>query len=163
MVSENYRRMMQLIDQVFAVKNDPEQLDVDEQVMQHLLRLHPATFAEYSDENGPVAWVLVIPTTLALMQRFIRSEINEKQLVDHTPAGEPLEALYLCSATVLEEYRRQGLTRRLALESIEKIRKQHPLKALFVWPFSDEGDAAAAVIAAEAGLPLYKREKKKSG
>lgn len=160
MVSENYRRMMQLIDQVFAVKNDPEQLDVDEKVMRHLLRLHPATFAEHSDENGPVAWVLVIPTTLALMQRFFRSEINEKQLVDHTPTDKPLEALYLCSATVLEEYRRQGLALRLALESIEKIRQQHPLKALFVWPFSEEGDAAATAIAAEARLPLYKRGKR---
>ncbi|HOI88828.1 MAG TPA: hypothetical protein PLV51_13300 [Lentimicrobium sp.] len=160
MSTKNYRRMMQLIDRVFAVKNDPDQLDVDEKVMQHLLRLHPATFAGHSDENGPVAWVLVIPTTLALMQRFIRSEINEKQLVDFTPEDEPLEALYLCSATVLEEYRRQGLTRRLALESIEKIRQKHPLKALFVWPFSDEGDAAAEAIAAEAKLPLYKREKR---
>jgi len=151
---------MQLIDRVFAVKNDPEQLDVDDRVMQHLLRLHPAVFAEHSDENGPVAWVLLIPTTLALMERFIRSEITEKQLVDLTRADKPLEALYLCSATVLEEYRRQGLTLRLALESIEKIRQNHPLKALFVWPFSDEGDAAATAIAAKAELPLYKREKR---
>lgn len=157
MVSKNFRRMMQLIDEVFATKNDPDQLDIDEKVRQKILNLHPATFAEHSVEDGPVAWVLVIPTTLEVMNKFIRRAINENQLVEMTPPGGKYEAIYLCSASVLEEYRRQGLTLRLALDSIEKIRHDHPIEALFVWPFSSEGDQAAAAIAEKAGLPLFKR------
>jgi len=44
---------------------------------------------------------------------------------------------------VLEEYRRKGITKQLALEAIEEIRKDHPLKVLFVWSFTEEGNLAA--------------------
>jgi len=69
------------------------------------------------------------------------------------------EAIYLCSALVLDEYRRKGITKQLALDAIEHIRKDHPLKAAFVWAFSPEGDLAAETIARLAKLPLYKRVK----
>jgi GNAT superfamily N-acetyltransferase len=149
--------MMQLADEVFAVKNDPDQLDVNQQVLERLIRIHPATVSEYDDGNGPVAWVLVIPTTLDLMNRFIEKKISEKELFELTPTNITYDALYLCSALVLEEYRRKGIAKRLMLDAIEKIRKDHPLKALFVWPFSKEGDLGAKHLAELTGLPLYKR------
>ena len=73
--------------------------------------------------------------------------------------GTCYEAVYLCSALVLEEHRRKGITKRLALQAIGNMRKDHPLKALFVWAFSPEGDLAAETIARLAELPLYKRVK----
>ena len=80
-------------------------------------------------------------------------------MFDLTPPGIPYEALYLCSALVLEEHRRKGITKLLALQAIENIRKDHPVKALFVWAFSKEGDLASETIARLASLPLYKRLK----
>ena len=151
--------MLQLAEEVFAVKDDPTQLDVNEQALDRLHRIHPATVAEYNDGNGPVAWVLLIPTTTDLMNRFLKGEISEKQLFDLTPTDTTYEAIYLCSALVLEEYRRKGITRQLSLQAIEAIRKDHPLKAAFVWAFSPEGDLAAGTIVRLAGLQLYKREK----
>lgn len=151
--------MIQLADEAFAVKDDPTQLDVNERVLDRLHRIHPATVAEYNDGNGPVAWVLLIPTTTELMNRFLTGDISEKQLFDLTPLDTKYDALYLCSAMVLEEYRRRGITRQLSLQAIEAIRKDHPLQAAFVWTFSPEGDLAAEKIAQLAGLPLYKREK----
>jgi hypothetical protein len=59
----------------------------------------------------------------------------------------------------LEEYRRKGITKQLVLKAIESIRKDHPLKVLFVWAFSKEGDWTAEKIAQKVGLPLYKKEK----
>ena len=82
----------------------------------------------------------------------------EKELFDQTPLNSSYDAIYLCSALVLEEYRRKGITKQLALEAIEKIRKIHSLKAAFVWAFSPEGDLAAETIAQLANLPLFKRE-----
>lgn len=155
----NFERMIQLADEAFAVKDDPTQLDVNAQVLDRLHQIHPATMAEYDDGNGPVAWVLLIPTTTELMNRFLRGEIQEKELFDLTPLDTTYDSIYLCSAMVLEEYRRKGITRRLSLQSIEAIRKDHPLKAAFVWAFSPEGDLAAESIARSAGLQLYKREK----
>jgi GNAT superfamily N-acetyltransferase len=155
----NFERMIQLAEEVFATKNDPNQLDVNQEVIERLQRIHPATVSEYDDGNGPVAWVLLIPTTLDLMNRFLENKISEKELFDLTPLDTTYEALYLCSAMVLEEYRRKGITKQLALNAIENIRKDHPLKSLFVWAFSKEGDSASETIARLASLPLHKRLK----
>ena len=152
----NFERMIQLAEDVFAVKNDPDQLDVNEQVITRLKEMHPDTVSEYDDGNGPVAWVLLIPTTTALMNSFLKNEITEKQLFEMTPLHSTYETLYLCSAMVLEEYRRQGITKRLVLDAINRIRKEHTINALFYWPFTDEGEQAAVSIALLTELPLYK-------
>lgn len=153
----NLERMIQLAEEVFSVKNDPNQLDVNPAVIERLKQIHPATLSEYEDGNGPVAWILLIPTTLELMNRFIENKISEKELFDLTPLNTKYEALYLCSALVLQEYRRKGIAKRLTMEAIDNIRKDHPIKALFVWTFSKEGDLGAAEIARLTSLPLYKR------
>ncbi len=157
MTLSNFERLIQLADEVFAVKNDPDQLDVSQDVLERLNQIHPATVSQYDDGDGPVAWVLVIPTTIELMNWFIENKISEKQLFDLTLPETKYEALYLCSALVLEEYRRKGITKELVLTAIENIRKDHPLKTVFVWAFSPEGYLAAENIANLAELPLYNR------
>jgi GNAT superfamily N-acetyltransferase len=157
MALSNFERLIQLADEVFAVKSDPSQLDVNQEVLERLYQLHPATVSEYNEGNGPVAWVLLIPTTLHLMNQFLENKISEKELFNLTPLDTKYEAVYLCSALVLDEFRRKGITKKLALKAIEEMRKEHPLKAVFVWAFSPEGDLAAETIAHQASLPLYKR------
>ena len=159
MALSNFERLIQLADEVFAVKSDPSQLDVNPEVRERLHQIHPATVSAHDDGNGPVAWVLLIPTTIGLMKRFLKSEISEKELFELTPLNVSYDAIYLCSALVLEEYRRKGITKQLALAAIKSIRTKHPLKAAFVWAFSPEGDKAAEMIARLAGLPLHKMEK----
>ena len=154
MSKSNFERMLHLADEVFAVKNDPTQLDVNQEVLERLRKIHPATVSEYDDGNGPVAWVLLFPTTLDLMHQFLNATISEKDLFDRTPLDIKYDALYLCSALVLEEYRRKGIAKRLTLHAIENIRKDHPLKALFVWTFSKEGDLGAEALARYTSLPL---------
>jgi ribosomal protein S18 acetylase RimI-like enzyme len=157
MPSNNFERMIQLAEEVFAVKNDPGQLNVNPEVQERLHRMHPATVSEYDDGNGPVAWVLLIPTTLDLMNRFLDNTISEKELFDLTPLDTFYEAVYLCSALVLEEYRRKGIVKRLAVDAIEALRQDHPLKSLFVWPFSNEGSLCSETVARLVSLPLLKR------
>ena len=157
----NFERMIQLADEVFDVKHDPSQIEINPGVLEHIQKLHPATVCEYDDGHGPVAWVLLIPTTTALMNQFLRAEISEKELLNLTPLGEKYDALYLCSAMVLEEYRRKGIARQLAMEAIHSIRKDHPLKALFVWTFSEEGLAGAETLSRLTALPLYQRTETK--
>ena len=140
------------------MKNDPHQLNVDQDVIRRLSAMHPSTLSEEVDGNGPVAWVLVIPTTIYIMDKFLNKEISEKEMFDMTLPETRYEALYLCSALVLEEYRRKGITKRLVLAAIENIRRDHPLKALFVWPFTEDGDHTAEAVARIVGLPLFKRK-----
>lgn len=159
-MTNNLERLIHLAEKTFAVKNDPSQLDVNQEVLLKLQNIHPSTVSEYSDDNGPVAWLLLIPTTSVLMDQFISGIITEKELFELTPPDQRYDTIYLCSALVLEEYRRKGITKKLALKAIEEIRKDYPIKSLFIWPFTEEGNIAADVIAKETGLPLYKKESK---
>ena len=153
----NFERMIQLADEVFATKSDPNQLDINEEVLAHLQAIHPATVSEYDDGNGPVAWILLIPTTTELMHQFIEGTISEKQLYELTPLNINYQAVYLCSAMVLEEYRRKGIAKRLTLQAIAAIRNDHPIQSLFVWTFSKEGFLSAEALAHETALPLLHR------
>lgn len=157
MALSNFERMIQLADEVFATKSDPNQLDINEEVLDHLRKIHPATVSEYDDGHGPVAWILLIPTTVELMNQFIKGIISEKVLYELTPLGTEYEAVYLCSAMVLEEYRRKGIAKQLTLAALEAIRKDHPIKSLFVWTFSKEGLLGAEALARLTSLPLQSR------
>jgi hypothetical protein len=161
MPSDNYKRLVELADEVFAVKNDPDQLDVNSEVLKYLKEMHPSTVSEYNQGNEPLSWLLVIPTSNELMIQFIQERINEKELYELTPLNASYDAIYLCSALVLEEHRRKGITKSLTVKAIEEIRKIHPVKSLFVWSFSKEGEIAAESIARETNLPLLKRSGKK--
>ena len=146
-----------MAEDVFDYRTDNSQLNVDENVISHLQEIHPATMSEYNEGNGPAVWILVIPTTLDVMNRFLNKEISEKELYELTPMHVQYEAIYLCSAMVLEEYRGKGIAKRLTVEAIESIRKDHPIESLFVWAFSKEGESLAEKVADMVELPLKKR------
>jgi len=157
-VKSNYERLIELADEVFAVRKDPEQLDVDEKVIAKLQSIHPATLSDKDFGEGPVLWILLIPTTTDLMNQFLNHQINEKRLYELTVPDQVYEAIYLCSALVLEEYRNKGYAKEVTLHAIEEITKQHPIKALFYWPFTTGGAASAKSIANAINLPLYERK-----
>ncbi len=156
-MTSNLERMLALVQQVFDSKNDPEQLDVNEIVMERLRIIHPSSISEYDDGNGPVVWVLLIPTTEEIMKRFLSNEINEQAILDLTPINVNYQAIYLCSVLVLPEHRQKGLAKNLCLASIENIRKNNAINSLFVWPFSKEGESLAERISSEINLKLYKK------
>src|SRR5512137_2906561 len=101
MPDDNLQRMIQLAEQFFDVKNDPDQISVDEETRAKLLAIHPNTMAEVRTREGPIVWILVIPTTRRVMEDFLSNVINERQLLEQTSGGERYDAIYLCSALVL--------------------------------------------------------------
>jgi hypothetical protein len=157
MAISNYERLIQLSDEVFSSRTDPDQLNVNENVMEHLQLIHPDTLSEFDDGNGPVCWLLCIPNTLDLMTKFINKTISERELYELTPLNAKYEAIYLCSALLLEEFRGRGIAQNLAIKAIESIRIDHPIEALFFWSFSKEGEKLAEKVSRLIGLPLYKR------
>ena len=149
--------MLQLVNEFFDTKNDPDQLDVDQEIIAHLHEMHPATLSEVTEDDGPIVWILVIPTLKSTMERFISGTISEKQMYEETPMGVPYDAVYLCSASVLPEHRHKGLAKKTTIDAINNIRNDYPIKSLFYWPFSDEGRRLAKSVATETGLPLFER------
>jgi len=158
MEKSNFERMLELAEEVFASKNDPNQLDVNEEVMEQLQRIHPESIAEYDNGHGPICWIIQIPTTRQLMEQFLANEISEKQLFELTPLNVPYQSVYLCSGMVLQEFRRKGIAKKLAFDALLKIRESHPIEALFVWAFTQDGDIASESLAKLSGLPLFKKE-----
>jgi hypothetical protein len=159
-MSKNLDRMIKLAGEVFDAHHDPEQLDVNEEVIAQLQRLHPATVSQHVEGDGPVAWGLLIPTTDELMKKFIAGEISESELLNKTPLNAKYDALYLCSALVLPEYRRKGIAKQIGVDAIKRIRADHPIRTLFTWNFSKEGALLSESIARHEGLPLLQRERK---
>lgn len=154
----NFNRMLQLIDEVFATRNDPDQIQVNQKQLKKLETIHPDTLSELSDANGPLVWVLVIPTSTAIMNDFLSGGISEKQVLDKTEPGRAYDCLYLCSATTLPEARGKGLTKKVCVDAITSISQQHKIRTLFVWPFSPEGSALAKTLADELHLNLFIKE-----
>lgn len=157
MHESNLQRMIRLAEEFFETKNDPAQISINDQSIEKLKKIHRCTMTEERDEEGPIAWILVIPTTHELMERFITKGINEQELLENTPVGGTYDALYLCSALVVPEYRGKGMAKRLVIGAVRSIQEQHPIRTLFYWAFSVEGEKLAASIAGEFGLPLHRR------
>lgn len=153
----NFHRMFTIIDEVFATRNDPHQLQVDDAVIQKLVAIHPATLGELANSDGPLIWVLLIPTHKLVMEKFLAGEINERQILEQTYPGELYDCIYLCSVTTLREVRGKGETKKLCLNQINSIRSDHPIEALFVWSFSDEGELLADSLGRSCGVPVFKR------
>ncbi|MCX6134403.1 MAG: hypothetical protein NTU47_11375 [Ignavibacteriales bacterium] len=154
---DNLQRMILLAEEFFETKNDPGQISVTEEVMSTLRKIHPSTLAEKRNDDGPIAWILVLPTTLRLMKEFIAEQINERELLEKTPVGAKYEAVYLCSALVLPEHRGKGLARGLTIQAVKSIQNDHPIQYLFCWPFSNEGKKLADSVAGLLGLSLRSR------
>ena len=159
MFSSNFERMINLAVETFAAHNDPNQLDVNEEVIKQLEQLHPATLSEHNEGDVPVVWILLIPPTTSLMNEFIKEKISESELLNKTPLNIKYDALYWCSALVLPEFRRKGLAKKIALDAIQQIRNDHPIKNLFTWNFSKEGALLSESIAQHENLPLLPRER----
>jgi ribosomal protein S18 acetylase RimI-like enzyme len=154
---ENLARMIRLANEVFGMKQDPTQISVNGKVMARLRKIHASAMIEKRTKNGPIAWILIFPTTNNLMKQFIKRQINERDLLKKTPLGVKYDAMYLCSALVLPEYRRKGLAKRLMCKAIKSIQKQNPIKSLFYWGFSAEGKKLAVSVAKSLSLPLCKK------
>lgn len=157
MPQENLVRMIHLAEEFFDVRNDPTQISIDRKVMTRLRKIHPSTITEKSTKKGPIAWILVIPTTKSLMRQFIKKQINERELLEKTPFRVKYDTIYLCSALVLPEHRGKGLAKSLLLKAVKSIQRKHPINSLFYWSFSIEGKKLARSVAKEIGLPLYRR------
>lgn len=150
-------RMIELADEFFSAKNDPAQISVDESAMVKLRQIHPDSITEERDNDGPIGWFIVIPTTTDIMDKFLARTITERELLDFTLLGARYDALYLCSALVLPEYRNKGIAARSLAAAARSIQKDHGLTSLFYWGWSRDGERLATAIARELGLPLLRR------
>ena len=144
-------------EKVFGTDQDPDQMPINEATYEKLVALHPATTLYRTNERGePIAWVVVFPTTKELMEQFLTSQINERQLFDLTVPGSKFDSLYLCAAITLPEYQRSGLAIGLLKEAIDAISQGHELQ-LFGWAYAKEGRYLGEKLQQELGRTILAR------
>lgn len=148
---------MDLVVNFFGTREGDDQITVTPEEMKRLLDIHPATMSEVANEDGPILWLLLVPTTAKVMYEFLEGIISERELLLETLPGQEYTAIYLCSIYVLPEFRKQGLSKKTMIEAISRIREDHSIKSLYYWPFSSEGKQLAKTIAESFGLPLYEK------
>ena len=155
-LSINLKRMLDLVDEVFESKSDPNQLSFTEEDMEHLQALHPACLNEHANEDGPYAWISIFPTSSDLANKFVGGKSTERELFDKTLELNPtqLNTVYLCSALVLPEFRKNMIAFTTTIQAIEGMKNNLPIHQLLVWPFSHEGEQLAKKIAKASQLPL---------
>jgi predicted GNAT family acetyltransferase len=146
---------MKIIDDVFETTNDDTQIKVTQKDIKKLNEIHPKCLSEIVDENGPIIWVLMIPTTQKIMRDFLEKRITEKDILKLTNLNVVYDSIYFCSVTTLPEYRKKGLTKKLCIEVVEEMKKAHPIKNVFVWPFTSDGRELAKKISNETSLNLF--------
>lgn len=157
-MGNNFEVMMQIVNEVFHYDTDPHQLQVDESVVEQLSALHPATCIELNDNNGPIFWLILIPTSHSAMEQFLKGMISEQALYSMALTEKQYDALYLCSITLHPDYRKKGMALEQTLQAIEQLKTNWPIKSLFYWPLSKEGDQLAQKLAQIIGLPIHKKE-----
>ncbi len=153
----NLIRLLELVDAVFETRNDPSQIGFSDEDMAKMGELHEACLQEASNTDGPIAWVSVIPTSNELMTLFVNEKITERELFDLTTVQTPQEAVYLCSAIVLPEFRHSGVAFNLSVSAIRAMQMDNNITHVFVWPFTNEGESLASKIAHACGIPLELR------
>ena len=131
-------KMLDIGEQFFGTANDPDQMPATRESFYKLQRLHPKTVIYRLEKGEPISWVVVLPTSAELMEKFLRGEINERELLDLTEPQDKYEALYLCAAFTVSEYRRRGYVIEMFKEAINAIPHVQDVK-LFAWLFSQEG------------------------
>ena len=160
MKAANYQRLLELADQLFNTKSDPEQLDVNEHVIETLQDIAPVLVHEHQIDHEAVAWITLIPSNETLTEAFIQGAISEKNYFEKSVVLSAFDTIYLCSAIVLEEFRHQGIVSQHCKAAIEHMRIQHKIKQLAAWPFTAEGLSCARAIAHRLELPLILKSTK---
>ena len=134
------QKMDEIAERIFGTQKDPEQIPITKESGEKLEALTPHWIKYKLDgQNNPIAWVMILPTSLELMTEFLEGRINERELLDLTKPQDTYEALYLCAAITVPEYRRRGYAVELLIEGINSIPHDRNVK-LFAWPHSSEGE-----------------------
>ena len=123
-------------------------------VLETLAELHPGTLSEYGGVDGPICWILMIPTSEKTMELFLNDKISESDILNLSINKKSIEAIYLCSAIVLPEFRNTGIAKQLSIDAIKKMQFDFPIKTLYTWPFSEVGKSLANSIASTVDLPI---------
>lgn len=153
------KKMLVLAEAFFGTAQDSSQIPITRLSFEKLQALHSKTVVYRLIGSEPVSWVVVLPTSRELASKFLAGQISERDLLEMTVPVSTYEALYLCAAFTVPEYRRKGYAVRLFREALDSI-PQVSNALLFAWPYSEEGRLLIGELEVILGRAILRREVK---
>ncbi len=154
MNKDAFEKILKISEEFFGTENDPDQMPITNESADKLRSIHPDTLAYIFDgENNPIAWAVVVPTSVGVMNSFLNKKITERELLDMATEEKNFESLYISGVFVLPEYRRMGHALKLLKDSIEKISDGKTLP-LYSWAYSKEGGELLETLSKDLGRPI---------
>jgi hypothetical protein len=156
MDEKSFNKVLEISEQFYGTANDPEQIPINQESRDKLQKLHSKALIFTIENSEPVSWTVIVPTSNKLAEKFLKGEISERDLLDMTEPAKQYEALYLCSAFTVPEYRKKGYAIKLLKEQINSIpHTANPL--LFAWIYSQEGERLVDKLEQELGVKIHRR------
>ncbi len=129
----------EITEKYFGTQNDPDQIPINRDSLEKFYALSSYCLNCAYEGDKPVSWTVSIPTSLKLMNDFLEQRITEKELFNQTQTGDN-EALYICSAFTVPEFRGKGIAKVLLTEQTQAFLSDNPNMEVFTWIWSNEGD-----------------------
>lgn len=154
---KNLLKTMQIAERFFGTQKDPEQMPINLASYDKIQKLSPYSLICELKNDEPVSWVVTVPTSKVIMNKFISKEINEKQLLEISNPQDKYDAIYLSAAFTLPDHRRQHLATKLFLEAISKIPHTDDVD-YFGWIYSKEGRKLGKTLEKKLMTKILTRE-----
>lgn len=147
-------------EEYFQTSKDKEQAEISRERLEWIVKSFPEGVGIIKTDKI-IGSTLVLPCTLELMNSFLKNKINEEELfkgMEEYSSYDKMEAIYLCSAILLPEYRGKGLASQSWKMSIRKMMEKSDKKSvLFYWEYSNEGKFLSERVARDLGLELRRK------
>ncbi len=157
MDKEAFDKMLKISEEYFGTANDPDQIPISKEAGDKIRSIHPETILYKFNKGNPIAWEVIIPTSLSVMNNFLHKKISERVLFEIAVKEKKHEALYLCSAFVLPEYRGRGYAKELIMKGIATLSQNKELP-LYCWIYSNEGKNLVDSLSKTLGKTIQNRD-----
>ena len=147
----------EISEAIFVSEEDPNQMPITKETKKRLQEINKdALLYKIDEKENLISWVVTIPTSTELMDKFLSKEINERELFEQTKPNTEYDALYICAIVTAPEYRNKGYAKEMILEAIKRFEKTKDLK-IFAWPTSKEGLSLLTTLEKETARKIYLR------
>ena len=141
LTSKQLEKTLEIAEKFYGTSSDPEQIPITKDSFVRLMSIHQeAIKLETDGDDNPISWVVVVPTSKENMELFLENKVNEKELFDKAVDEKSFEALYLCSAFTIPEYRGMGYAKKLLMDAINEFASEKSVE-LYAWVYSKEGES----------------------
>ena len=120
-----------IAEELFGTEDDETQAKPTLENELKLISVEKNNFICLKNKEGIIAWSVVLPTSKENMEKFLKKEIDEKELFQISFGTQSFETLYLTAVVVLPEYRRMGLGSSLLKKQIEYFKNTYGINDFY--------------------------------